>query len=218
MLMIPTGWLGLFLLTLVAILDARVAKPVKKIQDEVLKTKYKTSLAAQNHLDMMREEYSCSAPRPIVIYPIAGSNKRFRPRGTVVFRCSDQSGCCPNLGEACRPVGVQEFNRTFFVEQFHKPMPGNRLQHSFAKSQSRNSSLPTETMSFLNHTSCHCVKLPPNTMEDLQGVLSRPLIVPLFSTSGYMVYFIASILLLLLLITIIVVFKCIRTSAANTAS
>ena len=190
-------------------------KPVKKVQDEVWKTRFKFAQMAQNHILMMNDQFSCSTPRPIVIYPIGSSTKRYNPRGTVVFRCSDQTGCCPNVGEACRAESITEFNRTFFVEQFQKALPGNRLTHNFGRLQSRNASLNVETLSFLNHTNCHCVKLPPNTMEDLQGVLSRPLIVPLFATSGYVVYFIASILLLLLLITIIVVFKCIRTSTAN---
>ncbi|OTF73232.1 hypothetical protein BLA29_013960 [Euroglyphus maynei] len=36
----------------------------------------------------------------------------------------------------------------------------------------------TETVTFVNHTSCKCIRLAPNTIEhdDIQSVISRPLI------------------------------------------
>ncbi|KAI7695307.1 hypothetical protein SSS_09765 [Sarcoptes scabiei] len=130
------------------------------------------------HINLMNSIGQCREPRPIIVYPTELSGKFYQPRGTIVYRCNDQTGCCLNVGEYCRPKAIDRIERIFFVNYRNI---GRQLSSSTGLRVSpliKYNHTSTESITFLNHTACSCIKLDPNTIEhdEIQSVLSRPLI------------------------------------------
>lgn len=132
------------------------------------------------HVNLMNTMGLCRHPRPQIIYPPATPAKVYYPRGTLLHRCADQSGCCPNPGEACRPEAIDTVELVFFVNHFAfgRSLTAAGGQRTRLKNSARNYTTTTEVLTFTNHTACKCVKLAADAIEhdELQSVVSRPLV------------------------------------------
>lgn len=62
-----------------------------------------------------------------------------KPSMTVLHRCDDYSGCCPNFF-ACKPENIEEVHIVFNVKHI-----GNGDEFKYVKAE--------------NHTKCVCVKI-----------------------------------------------------------
>ena len=133
----------------------------------------------------------------------------------LLHRCTDQTGCCPNPGEACRPEHVVEVNKVFFVNHLTihgQKVNGHRITPRL-KAPKHNFTTLTESLSFVNHTKCQCVKLAANSIEhdDIQSVVSRPLVQmssPLASNT-LLYHMIGIAALIALLMMVFLVYKCV---------
>ncbi|KAH9420843.1 hypothetical protein DERP_001274 [Dermatophagoides pteronyssinus] len=172
------------------------------------------------HINLMNTVGLCRDPRPLIVYPPSSTNKIFYPRGTIIHRCSDQTGCCPNPGELCRPETVENVEKVFFVNYFmlgQQVSAGQRIAPRL-KAMKTNFTTMTETVTFVNHTSCKCIRLAPNTIEhdDIQSVISRPLVTtnsPL-QTNSILYHLIGSLSILAIIIILFFIYKfiCIHSS------
>ncbi|XP_074650566.1 uncharacterized protein LOC141905558 [Tubulanus polymorphus] len=109
--------------------------------------------AAFKHLQEMMIQSQCHIPQPecIQIQNIAQtSSVYYMPKCTMVYRCSDTTGCCPE-GFKCGPVKIEQITRHFFALNY------------VAKGRGSNTVLPPEdfieTFTFENHTECGCQAL-----------------------------------------------------------
>lgn len=172
------------------------------------------------HVNLMNTAGMCRDPRPVIVYPQATNNKIYYPRGTLLHRCSDQTGCCPNTGEVCRPDAVADVEKVFFVNHLTihgQRVTGHRLTPRL-KTPKQNFTTLTESLPFVNHTRCKCVKLAPNAIEhdDRQSVVSRPLVatssLSMNSTNSFLYHMLASVGLITLLMLAFFVYKCFAPS------
>ena len=138
----------------------------------------------------------------------------------LVFRCTDQTGCCPNQGEVCRPETVEQIEKVFFVNHFMlgQKLSGHRITPRL-KSLKSNFTTVTESLTFMNHTSCKCIKLAPNTIEhdDIQSVVSRPLVVPIntISSNSFVLHIVGTFILILTAVVFFVVIKCLYMNPSS---
>lgn len=128
----------------------------------------------------------------------------------MIHRCTDQTGCCPNPGELCRPETVETVEKVFFVSHFilgQKVSAGQRFVPRFKS----NFTTLTESLTFLNHTSCKCIKLAPDAIEhdDIQSVISRPLTTSTNSLNSTSIIYhvIATLCILVIIIILFFIYK-----------
>lgn len=60
-------------------------------------------------------EGGCEMPRAQVVYPEGDDNRVFMPRGTILHRCSDNTGCCPQKDQTCACIKQDIVRVAFFV-------------------------------------------------------------------------------------------------------
>lgn len=133
----------------------------------------------------------------------------------LLHRCSDQTGCCQNPGEVCRPENVIEVEKVFFVNHLvinAQKVAGQRLAPRL-KAPKQNFTTMTESLNFMNHTSCKCIKLAPRSIEhdDLQSVVSRPLVDPInvsLNSKSFLYHMIGTAALIAAIMVLFVVYKC----------
>ncbi|XP_050078999.1 uncharacterized protein LOC126565832 [Anopheles maculipalpis] len=102
---------------------------------------------AMNHLDRMHTEGRCQVPRPKIVPASNDRTKIFTPHCTILHRCEDDTGCCmPPL--TCAPKSTAEVKLFFYVSNDTSVKNvGPRQQNTVT------------TLTFTNHTECHCVQL-----------------------------------------------------------
>lgn len=112
--------------------------------------------AFEHHLEMARSPLgTCRFPLPEIEYVHSVESDTFRhyyPRCTVVHRCRNYTGCCPN-GEVCGPKkenGIRIFTKAFLVFETVQGQEGRVLPSGDHFVQ---------TMSFINHTECECQRV-----------------------------------------------------------
>ncbi|XP_035908684.1 uncharacterized protein LOC118510659 isoform X2 [Anopheles stephensi] len=119
---------------------------------------------AMNHLDRMHTEGKCQVPRPKIVPASNDRTKIFTPHCTILHRCEDDTGCCmPPL--TCAPKSTTEVKLFFYVKNV-----GPRQQNTVT------------TLTFTNHTECHCVQLDP--VHFGQSASSRPQILSSLEQNG----------------------------------
>lgn len=166
------------------------------------------------HVNLMNTIGLCRRPRPQIFYPPATPQKIFYPRGTLLHRCADITGCCPNPGEACRPETIETVERVFFVNHFAFGQKFASGQRTRLKAPTRNFTTTTEVLTFTNHTSCKCIKLAADAIEhdELQSVVSRPLVKlssteSIIASTGWFYHLIGGLAALTLLLVILILWK-----------
>lgn len=131
---------AVLLMTLVLLIDANIRRSASA--EEFSK--------AFDHGARVRNEGSCHIPRPLVVYVNkTDPSKVYLPRGTVLHRCNDMTGCCQNPSLTCMPVEMQTVELYFITItlQVHKPEHRNRRVRQSPK---------IEKILFTNHTECGC--------------------------------------------------------------
>jgi hypothetical protein len=102
--------------------------------------------SAFEHGVKVREEASCKYGRPQVIYVNSTDpSKVYLPRGTILHRCNDNTGCCFHAIEM-RAVQLYFFTITLNTNNKHRLHRNKRKQHE----------QKIEKLIFNNHTRCAC--------------------------------------------------------------
>jgi len=200
-----------------AVSSARCAKPPLQYMS-IAENRMLMQDRAILHVNLMNTIGLCRDPRPQVIYPPANSHKIYYPRGTLVHRCSDQTGCCPHPGEVCRPDTVAEIEKVFFVNHFaldQRYAGGHRTR---LRAPVKNFTTATETLTFTNHTSCKCIKLAPDTIEhdEVASVVSRPLVTPIqsFTANSWVYHVVGGLSAVAAVMILIFVYRWMATNRA----
>ncbi|OTF83400.1 PDGF-and VEGF-related factor 3-like protein [Euroglyphus maynei] len=104
---------------------------------------------AFDHGVRVRNDGACHQPRPMIIYVNkTDPSKVHLPRGTLLHRCNDQTGCCTNPNENCVPIEMQTIELYFITIQL-------KVQPTFKNRRIRQSP-KIEKLLFTNHTLCGC--------------------------------------------------------------
>ncbi|KAH9426542.1 uncharacterized protein LOC113796617 isoform X1 [Dermatophagoides pteronyssinus] len=104
---------------------------------------------AFDHGARVRNEGACHQPRSMIIYVNkTDPSKVHLPRGTVLHRCNDQTGCCSNPSESCVAIEMQTVELYFITItlQVQSPFKNRRVRQS----------PKIEKLLFTNHTLCGC--------------------------------------------------------------
>lgn len=105
---------------------------------------------AFDHGARVRSEGGCHTPRPIIVYVnTTDPSKVYLPRGTVLHRCSDLTGCCQHPSETCGPVEMQTVELYFITISITVRNGGHHHRRI-------RQSPKVEKIFFTNHTECGC--------------------------------------------------------------
>ncbi|RWS30032.1 PDGF-and VEGF-related factor 3-like protein [Leptotrombidium deliense] len=99
---------------------------------------------AVKHANQVYRDGACHTPKPRVIYPPHSSTKVYFPRGTILHRCGDDTGCCHHSAWSCQAVESE------VVELYFLIFSANLDKHRRGRRQT------PEKLSFVNHTRCAC--------------------------------------------------------------
>ncbi len=113
---------------------------------------------ATQHLLNMEKYGSCQVPKPQIIYPNSDPSKTLIPRGTVLYRCNDISGCCQHKTHSCQPIESETIEVAFFSQSL-------KINSRFARKRRLEPII--EIMNLKNHTKCDCLPINMNLMDDL---------------------------------------------------
>ncbi|XP_064608323.1 uncharacterized protein LOC135472647 isoform X2 [Liolophura sinensis] len=93
----------------------------------------------------------CYHPQPEIM-PVRGEgdskHKLYIPECTVLHRCRNVSGCCPNSSTTCGPKTIEVITKSFFVVELTDP---DQVQPSNIQM--------VENLDFINHTECECKEI-----------------------------------------------------------
>ncbi|XP_064537359.1 homeobox protein cut isoform X2 [Drosophila montana] len=95
---------------------------------------------AKAHMDEVRDENVCRVPQRRCLRVERETSKSYSPHCTSVYRCAEDSGCCPQRNQICAPKFTQKFEKHFNVM--------NHLDRRIS----------VEMLTLVNHTECHCVE------------------------------------------------------------
>ena len=106
------------------------------------------AILAFEHGVRVREEASCRLPKPQVVYVnTTDPSKVYLPRGTLLHRCNDQTGCCSHASQTCQPIRENTVELYFLTVSL-------QIHHSYNKRVRQQQSF--EKLMFTNHTLCGC--------------------------------------------------------------
>ncbi|XP_055375759.1 myb-like protein F isoform X2 [Condylostylus longicornis] len=91
------------------------------------------------HIMRVGYEAECRIPKPKIIQ-ISEPSKRYVPHCTIIHKCGDDTGCCQSDFRTCVMKKSQIIDLYFYVVPLGTKEP------------------IVETLSFENHTECHCVE------------------------------------------------------------
>lgn len=106
-----------------------------------LERKESKEVEARKNIEKVRE-WQCQLPKAKIvrvqeIYP--DSSKTYLPPCAILHRCSDDTGCCNDLKQVCKPKNITKIEIPFFITHL-----------------SKNSATKVEKLAFENHTECSC--------------------------------------------------------------
>lgn len=111
---------------------------------------------AFQHGVRVKEDASCRLPRAQVVYVNSTDpSKVYMPRGTLLHRCSDQTGCCPHATQTCQPLQMATVELYFFTLSLQINTRHRVRQHQ-----------RIEKLLFTNHTLCGC-RLRNNNIDTI---------------------------------------------------
>jgi hypothetical protein len=128
---------GLLDFLILIILIANVAKVHCATED----------LATRNFQHILKvQSFTCKEPQPRLI-PVedlfnVNSKDLYTPRATVLYRCGEDTGCCPTPAMSCVPVPHKVDNVTLIFNVYDT--------HNRSRSQ--------QELQVTNHTLCWCVE------------------------------------------------------------
>jgi len=112
---------------------------------------------AFEHGVKVREFGSCQVPRPEIVYAHTDSpSKVYLPRGTILHRCSDATGCCPQATQSCQPVQSDIVHLYFFTVSLVQTNSSSHQHHHHRHKKLRQQQ-SVEKLTFINHTQCACI-------------------------------------------------------------
>lgn len=130
----------------------------RRSTDETLK---KLKLAFE-HGVRLQIEGACKDAKPQVIYVNSTDpSKVYIPRGTILHRCNDQTGCCADASHSCQPIEKETVNLYFLTYTLNTS--SNSRQHHHHRKQQRQE---FEKMTFTNHTQCGCRPISSSSQDD----------------------------------------------------
>ncbi|EEB15156.1 conserved hypothetical protein [Pediculus humanus corporis] len=99
-------------------------------------------VAAHEHYEQVLRLGDCHVPREKVIrvhevHP--DPSKSYSPSCTILHQCGDDTGCCRDLKQECKPKNTTKVELYFFTTTLGKPQTVEKLY-------------------FINHTECECQK------------------------------------------------------------
>ncbi|XP_039450164.1 uncharacterized protein LOC120429075 [Culex pipiens pallens] len=92
---------------------------------------------AKFHVAKLRREGNCNVPKPKIVLASNDPTKQYTPHCTILHRCGDDVGCCPQA-KTCAASKNSTVELYFFVKAV-----GSRST--------------IERLSFINHTECACI-------------------------------------------------------------
>ncbi|XP_067128889.1 vascular endothelial growth factor A-A-like [Centruroides vittatus] len=105
------------------------------------------SLRLSEHLIRMDKFGRCKYPLPKVVNvwselpeELRRENVKYRPKCTILYRCSDDSGCCNSDSDHCVAEKMEDIQLEFY--EF------SMVSDSIVQK--------TTTLTFRNHTTCEC--------------------------------------------------------------
>lgn len=105
---------------------------------------------AFDHGAKVRVNGACKDPKPQIVYvETSDPSKVYLPRGTILHRCSDQTGCCPHQAQTCQAITSETVSLHFFTVTL-VPNSSHRNHRKPKQHQS------IEKVTFTNHTLCGC--------------------------------------------------------------
>ncbi|KAJ6217708.1 hypothetical protein RDWZM_008865 [Blomia tropicalis] len=115
---------------------------------------------AFDHGARVRAEGMCHNPHPTIVYVnTTDPSKVYMPRGTVLHRCSDRTGCCTDPTKTCEPIEMQTVELYFITITL-------QVQNGHRNRRVRQSP-KVEKFMFTNHTLCGCrERTNSNTSND----------------------------------------------------
>lgn len=177
-----SGNLGLLLLMLTSFL-VHIALGAANSRSTRSNLENLASLAFE-HGVKVREFGSCRTPKPEIVYVNSNNpSKVYLPRGTILHRCSDSTGCCPQAYQSCRPISTQMVDLYFFTVTL--VANNSQLSSSSSSSSSFSSYSPShhhhrhkkprqqqniEKLTYVNHTKCACVDLNSSDDESINEI------------------------------------------------
>uniref|UniRef100_A0A182QFE7 Uncharacterized protein n=1 Tax=Anopheles farauti TaxID=69004 RepID=A0A182QFE7_9DIPT len=110
---------------------------------------------AMSHLQRVNVEGRCKVPKPKLVPASSDRTKVYIPHCTILHRCEEDTGCCMPL-ETCAPKSTTNVTLYFYVsnETSMDNVGVARQQHTVT------------TLTFSNHTECHCVRLDTTLHND----------------------------------------------------
>lgn len=106
------------------------------------------SMMASLHFSRALREANCKKPLPRVVHIgalLVSSRKKFLPHCTVLYKCSQETGCCHSEDQVCGPKSIQTVALPFWTVELTKD--GQRKG--------------VEILTFENHTECECKSIGP---------------------------------------------------------
>lgn len=105
---------------------------------------------AFDHGARVRTEGACQHPQPLIVYVNkTDPSKVHLPRGTVLHRCNDLTGCCSDPLETCTAIEKQTIELYFITITLKKQSTAYRQRRIRQSPQ-------IEKILFTNHTRCGC--------------------------------------------------------------
>ncbi|KAK6635970.1 hypothetical protein RUM43_009622 [Polyplax serrata] len=116
--------------------------------DKKKKTTPMPYVAAHEHYEQVLRNADCHVPKEKVIkvhevHP--DPSKSYSPSCTILHQCSDDTGCCRDLMQVCKPKNTTKVELYFFTTTLGKPQTVEKLY-------------------FINHTECECQKRMDESM------------------------------------------------------
>ena len=111
-------------------------------------------LLAEEHRTQMKT--SCHIPRQQVFYPKTGDpSKGLIPRGTLLYRCNQYSGCCSQPSYSCQPIETETVEKVFYVYKMK----------ALGTSKANNHEMDIAKIKLINHTKCACLPIDTQTTD-----------------------------------------------------
>lgn len=124
------------------------SREVRKIQSKEVHAA--DANMAKVHVAKLRREGNCFVPKPKIVLASNDPTKQYTPHCTILHRCGDDIGCCPQA-KTCAASKNSTVELYFFVKAV-----GSRST--------------IERLSFINHTECACINRHESSSRRISAV------------------------------------------------
>ncbi|XP_067622613.1 uncharacterized protein [Eurosta solidaginis] len=120
-------------------------------RSHVIKQKHEKALAGE-HVKQILSEATCRIPQRRVERIQQDPSKVYMPHCTVLYRCTDEAGCCRSNRQTCAPKQIRNIDLYFYVRSVNEKRG------------------TVERLTFVNHTECHCVERSKLQVDEYQSL------------------------------------------------